>query len=404
MNILFLTLSDIRSIESHGIYSDLLREFVKNGDDVYIMSVAERKTGIRSGWIEEREHSHVLKIKTGNIQKTKFIEKGISTVLLGHQLRQGAKKYLNGLRFDLIMYSTPPVTIADTVAFLKRKYSAKTYLLQKDITPQTFIDLGVLPKSGIKGTIYKYFLMKEKKLYRVSDIIGCTSQANIDYIVQHNPQIEKKKVRYSPNAIEVQNVVIEEPDKITLREKYGIPQDKMIFVYGGNLGVPQDVPFILDIIEATTNAQVFFLIVGSGTEYQKIEKYIQTQKPNNLKLMRSLPHEEYDRMLACCDVGLVFLNRNYTVPNTPSRILSYMQAHLPVLACIDRYNDLGDIILSGDFGWYCYTGEVSAFEEIVQEIVRKMDFNKGNNGYRFLCNHYTSKIQHELIMKQISEV
>ena len=41
MNVLFLTLSDIVSINESGIYSDLLREFVINNHQVYVISPAE---------------------------------------------------------------------------------------------------------------------------------------------------------------------------------------------------------------------------------------------------------------------------------------------------------------------------------------------------------------------------
>jgi hypothetical protein len=35
----------------------------------------------------------------------------------------------------------------------------------------------------------------------------------------------------------------------------------------------------LDTIEATLNESVFFLIVGTGTEYQRVEKWFQNNKP-----------------------------------------------------------------------------------------------------------------------------
>ncbi|EKC47374.1 hypothetical protein OBE_15744, partial [human gut metagenome] len=48
--------------------------------------------------------------------------------------------------------------------------------------------------------------------------------------------------------------------------------------------------------------------------------------------MRRLPKEDYDIMVAACDVGMIFLDYRFTIPNFPSRLLSYMQAKIPVLA------------------------------------------------------------------------
>ena len=43
MNVLFLTLLDFNSIDEHNIYTDLLREFVKHGHEVYVISPVENR-------------------------------------------------------------------------------------------------------------------------------------------------------------------------------------------------------------------------------------------------------------------------------------------------------------------------------------------------------------------------
>lgn len=43
MNVLFLTLLDFDSLQEHNIYTDLLREFVKNGHKVSVISPVERR-------------------------------------------------------------------------------------------------------------------------------------------------------------------------------------------------------------------------------------------------------------------------------------------------------------------------------------------------------------------------
>ena len=43
MNVLFLTLARISDIEERGIYTDLMREFVRHGHTMYIVVPAERR-------------------------------------------------------------------------------------------------------------------------------------------------------------------------------------------------------------------------------------------------------------------------------------------------------------------------------------------------------------------------
>lgn len=40
-------------------------------------------------------------------------------------------KYWNNIHFDLILYSTPPITLNGVILYLKNKNNAKTYLMLK---------------------------------------------------------------------------------------------------------------------------------------------------------------------------------------------------------------------------------------------------------------------------------
>lgn len=87
--------------------------------------------------------------------------------------------------------------------------------------------------------LHKVFRSKEITLYNNSDMIGCMSQGNIDYILKHNNYIDKDKVEIFPNAIEpIKKKENIDKDKEILN-KYNIPEDSTLFVYGGNLETPR---------------------------------------------------------------------------------------------------------------------------------------------------------------------
>jgi len=368
MNVLFLTLLDFESIEEHNIYTDLLREFRKNGHELYVVSPVERRKGVDTHLIHS-ERVNILKLKIGNTQKTNIIEKGISTVLIEPIFISGIKKYFNNVKFDLVLYSTPPITFCNAIKYVKRRDDAKTYLLLKDIFPQNAVDMGMLSKTGVKGILYKFFRNKEKKLYEISDRIGCMSQANVEYVIKHNPEVAPEIVEICPNSIEVIDKSVTEAERIQIRNKYNIPLDKKVFVYGGNLGKPQGIDFLIECLKSQeSNEKVYFLMVGDGTEYSKIEKYVAESNPQNVRLMKRLPKEDYDLMVGACDVGMIFLDHKFTIPNYPSRLLSYMQAKLPVLAVTDPNTDIGKDIVEGGFGWWCESDDCTKFNSIIHEI------------------------------------
>lgn len=401
MNILFLSLMGYTSIKNRDIYTDLLREFIRQGHKVYLVSPAEKRQGVETGLIQE-ENSTILRVKTGNIQKTNIIEKGISTVRLESQFVTAIKNYFSGVKFDLILYSTPPITIAKAVEYVKKRDRAKTYLLLKDIFPQNALDLGMMNKTGVRGVLYKYFRAKEKKLYELSDYIGCMSQANVDYVLKHNPKIDANRVEVCPNSIEPVDRSVSGIERIQMRKKYSIPFDKTVFVYGGNLGKPQGIPFLIECLKSQkNNSKVYFLIVGDGTECVKLEEFIHTTKQENVRLMKRLPKDDYDRMVGSCDVGMIFLDHRFTIPNFPSRLVSYMQAKIPVIAVTDPNTDVGIDIARGGYGWWCESNSVSSFDDLINTILTDDLKIKGETGYKYLNEHYTVEIGYKIISNSI---
>lgn len=400
MNVLFMTVVDIRSVEERGIYTDLIRLFAEQGHDVYVLSPAERRHGLESQILPTHDdHVQIVKIKTGNIQKTNVIEKGISTVLLEYQLRAGIRKHLANVHFDLVLYSTPPITLTAPIKFVKKRDGARTYLMLKDIFPQNAVDMGMLKKTGLKGLLYRYFRAKEKNLYALSDRIGCMSPANVDYVVQHNPQVDPAKVELCPNAIAVQDMSVTPQARAAIREKYGIPLDKKVFVYGGNLGRPQGIPFLMESLQTQLeNPDAYFLIVGSGTEFSKLQAWFDAHKPSNMRLMQFLPKEDYDRMVAACDVGMIFLDHRFTIPNFPSRLLSYMQAKLPVLCCTDPNTDIGKVCQEGGFGWHSESNDPAGFAALVQKAMASDLPAMGGKGFAYLQKEYTAEKAMDIIL------
>ena len=394
MNILFLTLLDFKSLRDRNIYTDLLREFVNYGHNVYVISPVERRNGIDTHVIKE-ENAIILKLKIGNTQKTNIIEKGISTITIESRFISGIKKYFDSIRFDLVLYSTPPITFCNAINYIKKRDKAATYLLLKDIFPQNAVDLGMLSKKGIKGFLYRYFRKKEKKLYKISDRIGCMSQANLDYVLKNNPEIPSEKVEICPNCIEIIDKSVDGFERNMIREKYNIPLNKTVLVYGGNLGKPQGIHFLIECVNSQRmNDDVLFLIVGGGTEFPMLEQFVNQSMQNNVRLMKQIPKDDYDTLVGACDIGMIFLDYNFTIPNFPSRLLSYMQAKVPVLAVTDINTDIGKIIVDGGFGWWCESNDVGAFCRCVNECLKQIrdDYIAiKEREYAYLQEHYDVK-------------
>lgn len=401
MNILFLSIGRLNNINEQGIYTDLLRQFKNNGHEVYVVSSREKRLNKPTEYVNENG-VHFLRVKIGNITKTNVVEKGISTVMIENLYRKAIKKYIKNVKIDLVIYSTPPITFSKIIQYVKKRDNAKSYLLLKDIFPQNAIDLNMFSKNS---PINWYFRNKERKLYKNSDYIGCMSNANVDFVLKYNPEISSDIVEICPNGIEPISIKKDENKINEVREKYNIPFDRTVFLYGGNLGKPQGIDFLIKCLEANkANEQVYFVIAGSGTEFYKLKNLFDNDKITNVKLLKQLPKYDYDMLANSCDVGLIFLDRRFTIPNFPSRILSYMQASMPVLAATDINTDIGKVIEEGKFGFWCESNDVIEFNKKLN-LLCDIDLRKimGANARKYLEDNYTAKHSYDIIINHFEE-
>jgi len=287
----------------------------------------------------------------------------------------------------IILYSTPPITFSNVVSTLKKKNNATTYLLLKDIFPQNAVDLQMFSKRSL---FYWYFRSKEKQLYKISDYIGCMSPANVDFVLEHNLDVDKRKVEVNPNSIELKKSELTADEKKNIRLRNDLPIDKPIFIYGGNLGKPQGINFLLKVLESNKQRNdLYFLIIGDGTEFSKISNYFIANSPTNATLMQRLPKEEYDKLVSSCDVGLIFLDPRFTIPNYPSRLLSYLEYKMPIVAATDVNTDIGRIAEQNGYGYWCENGDIDRFNEAIDKLLDIQQRTEvGEKGYQYLVNNY----------------
>lgn len=401
MNILFLTMSSgIEKFQARGIYTDLMRKFRDEGHEVYIVFPRERKHRLPTQ-VRVQNGVHLLGVRTLNVTKTNVIEKGIGQVSIEFLYKRAIKKYFAEVSFDLILYSTPPITFPKVIEYAKRTNpSAQTYLLLKDIFPQNAVDMGMLTKTGVKGLLYKFFRAKEKKLYALSDFIGCMSPANVEYVLKHNPEISPDRVEVAPNSLEVVETEMSVDKSVLTR--YNISADKPIFIYGGNLGVPQGIPFLIECLEANADREdCHFVVVGTGTYYQKLADWYNARMPKAVTVMKGLPKEDYDHLVQACQVGLIFLDYRFTIPNFPSRLLSYLEFKMPVIACTDPNCDTGFIAEENGFGLYAPSNEVATFTKSVDKMLASDMVAMGEKGYQFMKENYLVEHTYNQIIKHL---
>lgn len=398
MKILYIS-STSAGMHSHGIYYDLFKELSDLGNDVTIAYAREAREKKKTE-IYHQDGMTYLGIKSPNMTKNKnLIEKGYGVLTIDYYFLNAVKRHLSNEQYDVVMYSTPPITFTKTLNYFARKGSF-LYLMLKDIFPQNCIDLELFTKKSLP---YLYFRWKERALYRNADLIGVMSQANKDFLLDNNKELGLENKTYIlPNAIKVQSTL-----KVKMgREKYGIAEDDLVLIYGGNLGIPQDVDYVIECIKALEEIQgVKFIICGKGSSSYKIEDTIKINDIQNTKYLGSLPTDEYNMVTQMSDVGLIFLDHRFTIPNYPQRVLSYLEACLPVLASTDMNTDVGTDAEANGYGFSLPSNNVGLWISKVEYFRDNPQIRKemGLKGHQHLLKEFNVESVAQDVISTVSK-
>ena len=360
MKVLFMT--SVYDFNDKGnLNVDLIDTIAAHGHEVTVITPKERKYFPQEK-IEKKGNITTLQFKCLNFRgKVNAIEKGISTLSLGLQYLHAIKKYFKDVPYDMVIYTTLPITYKPVLKYLKKKYGTFCYLQQKDFFPQSAVDLGMLKKGSLP---YKLFRHIEIGLFKASDKIGVISPRNVEYILRENPYLSSNVAEYCPNGITPTPIDVVRKKKeasCEMREKLGIPKEAVVFIYGGNISRAQGVEFIQDMftsLAANPIPNTYFLMIGSGNGYEPLKKHVGSLELSNVKFFDLLPKKEFDEILPVADVGMVFLDKRFTIANIPSRTLAHMDMEQAIISATDSFTDYKELVENNKLGLWCETGDI----------------------------------------------
>lgn len=395
MNVLFMMFAFPNMNNSFNMFTSLVEEFHKNNHKVFVVAPAYNNS--ISGINIEKDIT-ILRIKTLPVKNIHHYLKGLANILLPYQFGIAIKNNFKNEKFDLVIIPTPPITLVDLAVKIKRKHNSLLYLMLRDIFPQNAVDMGFIKKGSL---IYKYFRKKEKKLYENADLIGCMSQGNISYLKKNNKIRNESKLHILRNL--QMKYDLNTNIEISVKKKYGL-ENKFIAVFGGNIGKPQQIENIIALAEYCKKYEdVIFLILGEGVQKQSLDRIICKRNLTNVITKNTIPKSDYQNLIRECDIGLISLHENFTIPNIPSKTLDYFNVGIPVLASIDKATDYGEILDESGAGLWSYAQDSKKFKENFDKLYFNSELRKtiGENGRKYFEKYLIPEIAYETVINQI---
>jgi len=217
----------------------------------------------------------------------------------------------------------------------------------------------------------------------VADVIGIQTQGNHAYF----DGILSRKIEV------LQNWLADAPSVgCSVKVAGGKLAGRTIFVYAGNMGVAQGMGVLLDLAERLRNrTNIGFLLVGRGSDAERLRIDANKRDLDNVVFHDEIDPTEIPGLYAQCHIGIVALDPRHKTHNIPGKFLSYMQAGLPVLACINPGNDLEKMILSEGVGRVCTNQSVETLQRLASELAQAVSAG-GNTAIAARCKALSTKL------------
>ena len=303
----------------------------------------------------------VARVRTRGIKNVSRPVRAWREAQISRLMWSKARGFFEANPCDLLVFYSPSIFFGALVRKLKRLWGCPAYLVLRDIFPQWALEAGLLRK----GPVYSFFRYYERRQYEAADIIGVESTGSLQYFEKHFPG--RFRLEVLPNWSALREV----PRRSgVLRARLGL-HGKVIFVYGGNIGVAQDPDNLLRLAQRMLpETQVAFVLIGEGSEVHRLQAAIRDQGLTNMYLLGAVENQEYLQLIADADVGLLSLERNLTSHNYPGKLLGYAAAALPILASINPPNQLHHLLHESGAGLSCDNGDDDAFLAAALRLAR----------------------------------
>lgn len=337
----------------------------------------------------------ICRFSSGEIKNTSKITRAINETLLPYYAWKFAQDYFKQHPQDLIIYYSPTIFWGHLVSRLKKLWHCKSYLILRDFFPQWVIDNGILhPYSPITY----YFNFFEQLTYHAADRIGIQSPKNLAWFAKNKCVNSPLEVLYNWAKDEP----ILESDGYYRRELQ--LDNKVVFFYGGNIGIAQDMMNIVRLAKALLpEPKAHFVLVGAGDEVELVRNAIQQDALINMTLLPPLSQEEFKKMLMEFDVGLFSLHHNHTTHNFPGKLLGYMVQSKPILGSVNPENDLQEVVEAAGAGLISINGDDESLLKNALTLLHDDRYRQamGKNGKQLLddmfsVNHAAKQILNTL--------
>lgn len=236
-------------------------------------------------------------------------------------------------RPDVIIASSPQLLVGLSGWWLAFTRQIPFVFEVRDLWPESLAAVGV---GGENSLLHDALAAIAGFLYRSADRIVVVTPAFKDYLI-HRWRVPAAKIEVVENGVETDLFA---PDSVAAagRRKELNAESRFLVCYIGTMGMAHGLEALLDAAASLQSKapHVLFLLVGEGSEKERIKSVAQCRGLANVQFLDQQPREKIPSFISASDLCLVLLKKSDVFKTViPTKMLEFMSCARPVILGVE---------------------------------------------------------------------
>ncbi|HCR3981551.1 TPA: colanic acid biosynthesis fucosyltransferase WcaI [Kluyvera ascorbata] len=275
---------------------------------------------------------------------------------------------------DRIIGVVPTLFCTPGMRLLAKLSGARTLLHIQDYEVDAMLGLG-MAGNGRAGKVAKLASAFERSGLHNVDNVSTISRSMMNKACEKG--VAPDKVIFFPNWSEVSRFrEVPETLVMALRQRLGLPDERKIILYSGNIGEKQGLESVITAAEQLREQPWLFAIVGQGGGKARLEKMVAERGLDNVKFLPLQSYEDLPALLAIGDCHLVIQKRGAADAVLPSKLTNILAVGGNAVITAEPQTELGQLCLDNPGIAVCVTPE--SVPSLVDGIEQALKMPKRN--------------------------
>ncbi len=300
------------------------------------------------------------------------LDKNVVPFRLLNMLTLGLSIFLKAVscfqKGDRVLVVTNPPTMPFIMAFASLIRGASYTLLIHDNYPEILVAAGKMLKGSFGFRVLEFF---NRWLFKYAAKIIVVGRDMIELVSKKTEGLDIP-IAFISNWAETEDISPAPREQNLLLEELSL-RHKLVFLYAGNMGYPNDIESLIECAEMLKAEPIQFVFLGAGVKKKWLQKAVAESSLDNVTILEPRPRSEQQVFLNACDVALVSLVGQMWGVSMPSRTYNILAVGKPILALTDAGSELAQIIEEENIGWIAKPDDPDKLLEVIKIIVAEKD-------------------------------